>query len=155
TNWRFVGQSAEVGHLFIYKPFDLPYEIIVRPGKDTNGHQNFEVHDSHRTRRFHNAAQLSLAVCSIIEHTGPKEVEEFVNLIEQFVDRDYHVILATADDAAAVQRVADTIQSELRSEPFNHLGQEVIARVHDAEPPGLEETIRQGGRLCDIEESIR
>src|SRR5262249_26116221 len=48
TNWRFVGQSAEVGHLFIYKPFDLPYEIIVRPGKDTNGHQNFEVHDSHR-----------------------------------------------------------------------------------------------------------
>src|SRR5262249_9780650 len=130
-NWRFVGQSSDVGQVFVYRPLDLPYEIIVTPGKDTKGNQNFEIRDPHQTRQFYNAAQLAIAVCSILDKGGDQGVEEFVRLHERFVNRDYHVILAAGPNQDILREFADALKAELANEQIEPETRGLLKRVNE------------------------
>jgi len=154
-NWRFTGQTVGVGQVFVYKSLDLPYEIIVRSGKDENGKQNYEVNDPHRIQEFHDASQLALSLCAILDKAGDKGVDEFVKLNEQFVNRDYYVILATAASNGVLKEFAEAIEAETRTERLDPEGQGVLKRVDEVQDPGLAEVVRRGAQLCEIDGSVR
>jgi hypothetical protein len=147
-------ETKTLGHVFVYRVFDLPYQMTVQGGTNEDGRPNLEVKDEGVLQRYYNPAQLALFACSLLDSAGSKGVEIYAQSIKGLTLADYYVVAASADDPSKLAQLDDAIHSALDSDDARGKYEKVLGIV-EGQSGELSKSMTQGALLCGIESSLR
>jgi hypothetical protein len=142
-------------HIYIYKIFSFPHQILVQGDLRTDGARKTEVKDSDIIDRYYNAAQLALYACAYLDQAGsPKGISALATGIKNLELSDYYVIAGSADSPAKIQELASSLKQKLGSEAVNGKRDQLVRQFAE-ETQRFSKTISQGASRCGIEDRIR
>jgi hypothetical protein len=152
-NDRFALDSRNVGHVFVYRVFDFPYEIMFRGAQ--KGQWIIDVKDPLVLQRYYNPAQLALVACAQLGEAGSnKGLEAYFQAVKDLVFSDYYVVAASGQSTEEIGQVAEEIKRESER---NQNGQEIEALVNTINLQGAEflDLTTKGARRCGIEKNVQ
>jgi hypothetical protein len=154
-NQEFSLGTRDLDHVYLYKVYDTPYELVLSAEEDKSGRAvtDVKISDPSVLKRFYNPAQLALVACSMIESAGPDHLTAFAKTIGDVALSDYYVVVAGGNDPQALQQLSSAIRSRL-AKNTSQLG-EVAAKVRGLEVGGFSRTINNGAAACSIENAVR
>jgi hypothetical protein len=147
-------ETKNLGHVFIYRVFDLPYQITVQSGTSEDGRPKLDVMDEGVLQRYYNPAQLALFACSFLDSAGSEGVESYAQSIKGLTLADYYVVAASADDPSKLAQVDDAIRGALDSDDVRGKYEKFLGIV-EGQSSALYKPMTQGARLCGIESSLQ
>jgi hypothetical protein len=148
-NSKFNLQTADAGHIYIYRVFARPYKMIVKAGGAV------DVDDPHIVNRFYNPAQLALFACAYLADDTSIATRKFDDAVGSMTFNDYSVVAAAADDPVQLGVFNDAIRQAMGREDFRRQRDRLLGSVADEEVPGFSENIKRGAQLCEVNDSIR
>jgi hypothetical protein len=149
--------TKNIGHIYIYKVFDLPYELKVQ-SRDQDNQPKIEIKDANLLRRYYNPAQLALVACAHLDEAGGHGIQTFMKATAGLVLSDYYVVAASSkkeNSRRVVEQFDEALREAINSEKFRGQRDELVKEVADKEVSGLSDAVKNGARLCEIEDSVR
>jgi hypothetical protein len=142
--------TKNAGHIYVYRVFNLPYEIRVQPATEDNGARKVEIDDPGLLKRYYNPAQLALIACAQIEAAGPEGIPKLTKVVSDLAFNDYYVVAGAATDPGALQRLETMILGAINGKKPRWEHRELLDLVEGqkGEVPGAME---RGSRMCGIE----
>jgi hypothetical protein len=154
SNSNFDIESKDAGDVYIYRVFNLPYEIRLLSAKD--GRQaNFEINDPSLVERYFNPGQIALAACVQLDRAGSLEgIYKFRDAISSQYFHDYYVVAGSASDEKKLQRFESALQEAVGREELRSQLQSLTQSVLDRES-SFANTMETGAKACDIDDATR
>jgi hypothetical protein len=142
-------------HIYIYKIFSLPHQILVQSDPKNDGARKTEAKDADIVDRYYNAAQLALCACAHIDQAGSTEgINALTTEVRNLELSDYYVIAGSADSQAKIQELASALNEKLGSAAISGKRDELI-RQFSKEAQVFSRAISQGAAMCGITDDIR
>jgi hypothetical protein len=142
-------------HVYIYKIFSFPHQILVQGDPGPDGARKTEAKDPGITDRYYNAAQLALCACAHLDQAGStKGVNALAAEIKNLELSDYYVIAGSADSPAKIQELASSLNQKLGGEATSSKRDQLVRQFAN-ESQGFSETISRGASKCGIENDVR
>lgn len=149
--------TENIGHIYIYKIFDLPYQMKVKRAGQ-NDRAEIEVNDPYLLKRYYNPTQLALVACSLLDEAAGHEIQTFSNAVVQLVMSDYYVVAASSrkeNSNQIIQQFNQVLNQTVIGDKFRQQRDAILNEVADKEVPGLSAAVKNGARLCEIDDSSR
>jgi len=142
-------------HIYIYKIFYVPHQILVQADERTDGGRKTEAKDADIVDRYYNAAQLALCACAHLDEAGSTTgIKAFATEIKNLELSDYYVIAGSADSPAAIRALASSLEKKLDSEAISGKRDQLV-RQFAKEAQRFSETISRGASKCGISNDVR
>jgi hypothetical protein len=142
-------------HIYIYKIFSFPHQILVQGDPTKDGARKAEAKDPDIVDRYYNAAQLALCTCAHIDDAGSTEgINALAAEIRNLELSDYYVIAGSADNPAKIQELASALNEKLNSAAIIGKRDELVRQFAE-EAQGFSGTISRGAVMCGIKDGIR
>lgn len=155
-NKTFGLATANPGHIYIYRPFNLPHRIIVRGrGAEENGKARVEIIDPHFVNRYYNPAQLALYTCALLNQASANRIANFMAAIKDLVLSDYYVVVASADSAANLGRLQTAVDTTMHNASMRQAREQLLKNVADQEMIGFSKAMALGAQHCGIDNATR
>jgi hypothetical protein len=148
---QFDLQTAEPGHVNIYKVFNQPYEIILKNDGDV------ETRDTGVLNQYYNPAQLALAACATLDESGSDAIQKFTDQIGRATLSDYYVVAASAENASQIDSFGEAVRKAIDRTDASWVPkrEDFLRRVSSQEVAGFSEIIKRGAEKCGIEAATR
>lgn len=155
-NKTFGLATANPGHVYVYRAFNLPLRIIVRGrGAEQNGEARAEIIDPHFLNRYYNPAQLALYTCALSNQAGANRIANFMTAIKDLVLSDYYVVAASADSAANLGRLQTAVDTIMHNASLRQAREQLLKTVADQEMIGFSKAMALGAQFCGIDNATR
>ncbi|HEV7602900.1 MAG TPA: hypothetical protein VGO49_21920 [Bradyrhizobium sp.] len=154
-NKDFGLKTVNSNHIYVYKTFNFPHQIIVQDDLEKNGTHKAEIKDPYVLDRYYNAAQLALYACAYFDQAGPKRIDAFVSAVEGLALSDYYVVAASTDSSAKLQELASLLKRAADGAAVANERNQLIQQITSKEMPGFSDAIKRGAMSCDIKDDVR
>jgi hypothetical protein len=154
-NKNFGLKTINSNHIYIYKTFNFPHEIIVQNDLEKNGAHKAEVKDPYVLDRYYNAAQLALYACAYLDQDGSKEIRTFASTIEALALSDYYVVAASTDNPTRLRELTALLKHANENAAITDERNKLMQQVANREMPGFSDAIKRGAANCDIKDEVR
>jgi hypothetical protein len=138
--------------VYIYRVFNEPYSIIAVGSSDHREASGLEVTDRNLVKRFYNAAQLALLVCSraLSANVTDKAIDDLKAAIKTLEFHDYFVVVAQGSEASDLSQANEILKQSMNKDWIeqqdNSINQMVTSFAKDMDA---------GARNCAIDDTAR
>ena len=142
-------------HVYIYRIFNFPHQIIVQADNRTEGSRKVEAKDSNVVDRYYNAAQIALSACAHLDDAGTqKGIKALTAEIQNLELNDYYVIAGSADTSAQARELAASLNQQLSSTAVSTKRDQLVGQFAK-ESQRFAETMSRGASRCGISNDVR
>jgi hypothetical protein len=152
VNSDFDLESKNIGHVYVYRVFNLPYEIRVMAG---DGEPAPEIDDPGLLNRYFNPAQLALVACAQLQSVGSAQgIDRFKAAVTNMALHDYYVVAGSSQDNEKLRQFEATLQEVVHGEELRGQLLSLIESVID-QGRSFSHTIEIGAKACDVDDVVR